>query len=207
MQLLNLQVKRIVKRDCKYGDRGDSVMLLQSHLLSLGFICDIDGIFGKETLRALNEYQTSKNIQPTNGINLEDIDIDYSYLLLDRKEYKDTYTMGSLYLDDEFICNTLEDKYRDLTKEAKIPGSTCIPSGVYDVVITWSPRFKDMYPRLLNVPFFSGILIHKGNTHRDTEGCILVGTKNGDKLIGSKVAYDKLYNRLLKCQAIKIIIQ
>lgn len=197
----------LVKKEIRYGDRGDSVMLLQSHLLSLGFICDIDGIFGLDTLRALNEYQTSKRLQPTNGINLEDIDIDYSYLLLDRKVYTDTYTMGSLYLDGEFICNTLEDTYRDLTKEAKIPGSTCIPYGIYDVVITWSPRFKDMYPRLLNVPFFSGILIHKGNTIADTSGCILVGTKNEDKLIGSKIAYDKLYSRLIKCQAIKIKIQ
>ena len=50
-------------------------MLLQSHLLSLGFICDIDGIFGKDTLKALNDYQLSKNIQPTNGIDLDDIDI------------------------------------------------------------------------------------------------------------------------------------
>ena len=196
-----------MKKVCNYGDRGDSVMLLQSHLLSLGFICDIDGIFGKDTLKALNNYQLSKNIQPTNGIDLDDIDISVSYLLLDRKKYKDNCTIGSLYLDGEFICNTLEDKYRDLTKEAKIPGSTCIPYGIYDVVLCWSPKFKNIYPRLLNVPYFNGILIHKGNSDKDSAGCILVGTKNGDKLIGSKVAYDKLYNRLVKCQSIKIKVQ
>lgn len=191
----------------KYGDRNDSVIVLQSHLLSLGYIVDMDGIFGKNTLKALNKYQSDKGLESTNEIDIDSIDVEYSTIRVERTDYMDNCTIGNLYLDDEFICNTLEDKYRDLTKEAKIPGSTCIPAGVYDVVITWSPRFKDMYPRLLNVPFFSGILIHKGNSDKDSSGCILVGTKSGDKLINSKIAYDKLYNRLLKCQAIKIIIQ
>lgn len=124
-------------------------------------------------------------------------------LVLERTDYLDNCTIGDLYLNGEFICNTLEDTYR----EKKIAGCTCIPYGEYDVIINWSPRFKSMYPRLLDVPGFEGILIHKGNTDKDTEGCILVGTKSGDKLINSKIAFDKLYDRLTKCQAIKITVK
>lgn len=95
---------------------------------------------------------------------------------LKRTDYKETYTVGRLYINGDYFCDTLEDRYRDLSKEKKIYSRTAIPYGVYKLVISYSPRFKRLLPLLLNVPFFKGIRIHAGNSSKDTSGCILVGT-------------------------------
>lgn len=94
---------------------------------------------------------------------------------------KDT-TIGQLFVVEDgqepvFFCFTLEDEVRKLgpNGEGKVFGATAIPAGTYDVVVTLSPKFKKQLPRLLNVPFFTGILMHSGNTDADTMGCILVG--------------------------------
>lgn len=115
-------------------------------------------------------------------------------LLLDRKYKKATYTIGRLYVNGEFLCNTLEDKDRGLSdedsldkiKKIKVPSETAIPTGTYKITLNVvSPSFsKKAYyknfcggrlPRLLNVKGFDGILIHKGSTDKDSAGCILVG--------------------------------
>lgn len=87
-------------------------------------------------------------------------------------------TLGDLYVDGEFLCHTLEDVVRELgpNGEGKVWGSTAIPAGTYPVTVNASQRFGRLMPRLLQVPHFDGILIHKGNTSQDTHGCILVGT-------------------------------
>lgn len=85
------------------------------------------------------------------------------------------YTIGSLYVDGTYLCDTLEDTVRDLRREPKRPGTTAIPPGRYRVIVSRSPKFGRDLPRLLSVPHFSGILIHRGNTAADTAGCILVG--------------------------------
>lgn len=114
-------------------------------------------------------------------------------LRVERLWKKDTYTIGRLYVDDKYFCNTLEDTVRDLSKEKKIPGKTAIPYGEYKVVFNWSPKFGRNLPRLLNVPAFEGILIHPGNTANDSAGCILVG-KNTEvgRLTESRYTSDKL---------------
>lgn len=114
-------------------------------------------------------------------------------LRVERLWKKDTYTIGRLYVDDKYFCNTLEDTVRDLSKEKKIPGKTAIPYGEYKVVYNWSPKFGRNLPRLLNVPAFEGILIHPGNTADDSAGCILVGrnTEVG-RLTESRYTSDKL---------------
>lgn len=114
-------------------------------------------------------------------------------LRVERLWKKDTYTIGKLYVDDKYFCNTLEDTVRDLNKEKKIPGKTAIPYGEYKVVFNWSPKFGRNLPRLLNVPAFEGILIHPGNTANDSSGCILVG-KNTEvgRLTESRYTSDKL---------------
>lgn len=114
-------------------------------------------------------------------------------LRVERLWKKDTYTIGKLYVDDKYFCNTLEDTVRDLSKEKKIPGKTAIPYGEYKVVFNWSPKFGRNLPRLLNVPAFEGILIHPGNTADDSAGCILVGrnTEVG-RLTESRYTSDKL---------------
>ena len=83
---------------------------------------------------------------------------------------------GLLFIDGLFFCGTLEDPWRDLSRQQKVPGETCIPAGTYRVVIDLSARFNKLMPHVLNVPHFEGIRFHSGNTRRDTEGCILLGT-------------------------------
>lgn len=96
-------------------------------------------------------------------------------LKLLRKYLKPSYTIGHLYIDGKYFCDTLEDTVRDLVTEKKVKGRTAIPAGRYRVVLNWSPRFGKPLPLLLDVPHFEGIRIHAGNTAKDTEGCILVG--------------------------------
>ena len=103
-------------------------------------------------------------------------------LRLRRIALKDEYTIGKLYIDGEYFCDVLEPPTRDLNKngvfdngETKVKNDTAIPFGTYNVIVNRSPRFKRDLPRLLSVPDFDGVLIHRGNTKNDTSGCILVG--------------------------------
>jgi hypothetical protein len=116
-------------------------------------------------------------------------------LKLVRDSSTDDTTIGNLYIENEWFCFTLEDKVR----EKKIYGETAIPAGIYKLVITWSPRFKRQLPLLVDVPGFDGIRIHPGNTHKNTEGCILVGEEvQGEYLLRSRAAFDRLYTILIK---------
>ena len=116
-------------------------------------------------------------------------------LLVDRIFLGDSYTIGKLYINGEYFCDTLEDTVRDLKSDGsgKVYGETAIPAGEYDIVLTKSPRFKRILPRLLDVPFFEGILMHAGNLAKDSHGCILVG-KNSKK---GMVLESKKYEALL----------
>lgn len=90
---------------------------------------------------------------------------------LKRRYLGEVYTIGSLSIDGQYFCDTLEDAVRPI----KIYGKTAIPFGTYKIILNESPRFGRVLPRLLNVPKFDGVLIHRGNTAEDTAGCILVG--------------------------------
>ena len=113
---------------------------------------------------------------------------------------RENYTVGRLYVNNEFFSNTLEDKIIDKNEngifdngEKKVYGESAIPYGKYKVVYNYSPKFGRNLPRLLDVPHFEGILIHPGNTAKDSFGCILVG-KNTSKgmLSESRYTSDKL---------------
>lgn len=122
-------------------------------------------------------------------------------LTLKRIFKAETFTIGELYVNDEYLCDTLEDKVRP--DGEKVYGKTAIPAGTYEVKLTYSPRFKQILPELLNVPNFTGIRIHKGNSSKDTEGCVLVGTWDGvtaDWIGNSKVAFDNLMILLRKAE-------
>ena len=102
-------------------------------------------------------------------------------------------TIGELLVNDKHLCDTLEDRVRP--EGEKFYGKTAIPEGTYEVKLTHSPRFKKILPEILNVPNFSGIRIHTGNSSKDTEGCILVGTWDGEKedwVGNSRIAFDEL---------------
>ena len=106
-------------------------------------------------------------------------------------------TIGELYVDGEHIADTLEDRVRP--EGEKVYGKTAISEGTYEVKLTYSPRFKKILPEILNVPNFSGIRIHTGNSSKDTEGCILVGTWDGEKedwVGNSRIAFDELMTLL-----------
>lgn len=90
-----------------------------------------------------------------------------------KRTFKGTeYTIGKLYIDGHYLCDTLEDTVRN---GVKIAGKTAIPAGTYKVKKTMSPRFKKILPEILNVPGFTGVRIHAGNTAADTDGCLLLG--------------------------------
>ena len=119
-------------------------------------------------------------------------------LLVRRTALKDTYTIGKLYVDGEYFCDTLEDRVRDLSKEAKVAGQTAIPEGTYIVSVTMSPRFGRLLPLLHDVPQFTGVRIHSGNTARDTEGCILVGyNREKGKVLDSRKTETRLVNLMI----------
>lgn len=110
-----------------------------------------------------------------------------------RKEFTKYSTIGELFIDDEFFCYTLED----VVREVKVPCETAIPYGHYEIITNYSIRFKRVMPLILNVPGFSGVRIHSGNTNKDTEGCPLVGfTKDIDFVGQSKKAFAAFMKRL-----------
>ncbi len=111
-------------------------------------------------------------------------------LRIKRNTLNASYTIGSLFVDSEYFCDTLEDPVRNFLKEKKIYGKTAIPYGLYDVVITMSKRFKRRLPILLDVPFFTGIRIHRGNTAKDTEGCIIVGENTVKGMVLNSTKYE-----------------
>ena len=137
-------------------------------------------------------------------------------ILVDRKWKKDTYTIGRLYVNGQFFCNTLEDKDRGLKqtdslasiKSRKVYGETAIPTGTYEIDMeTVSPKYsavkwykdlcKGKMPTIDNVPGFSRVLIHPGNTALDTQACLLVGynTIKG-QLTKSKDTFAQLYKQM-----------
>ena len=122
-------------------------------------------------------------------------------LTLKRIALRPTYTIGKLYIDDVYFCDTIEDTVRDLNKngkfdngEKKVHSKTAIPYGIYEIKWTYSPRFKKYTPQLMNVPSFEGIRIHAGNTSADTEGCLILGkNKQVGKVLNSRATINKFY--------------
>lgn len=122
---------------------------------------------------------------------------------------KDDYTIGRMSLNGEYFCDTLEDTDRGLNSTMSLDeilakkrkGITAIPTGKYDVILTFSPRFKRVLPLLLSVKGYEGVRIHAGNTAEDTEGCLLVGeNKEKGKVLNSRATLEKLMSVLLECE-------
>ena len=122
---------------------------------------------------------------------------------------KDGYTIGRLFINNEYFCDTLEDTDRGLKDTMqvneilakKVKAQTAIPTGKYDVILTFSPRFKRVLPLLLNVPGYQYIRVHNGNRPDSTEGCLLVGeNKIKGQVINSRATLEKLMSVLLECE-------
>lgn len=137
-------------------------------------------------------------------------------LTLRRIAKKSTYTIGKLYIDGVYFCDTIEDTDRGLyqgqsletIKKIKVYAKTAIPRGTYKVTLNVvSPKFsqkkiyqdicKGKVPRLLDVPGYEGVLIHIGNSAEGSAGCILVGeNKIVGRVINSTETFRKLYNKI-----------
>ena len=117
----------------------------------------------------------------------------------------DDVTIGKLYDGSRLICYTVERPWLD-----NVANESCIPEGEYIVKMTNSPRFGPTY-EVKNVPGRTHILFHKGNTVKDSLGCILPVSNIGVvfNTIGgasSKFAYDRLMN-LLHAESFTLKIQ
>ena len=99
-------------------------------------------------------------------------------------------------IDGKYVCDTLEDKVRE--PGVKVAGKTAIPAGRYRVIVNVSPKFGRELPRLLDVPGFEGILIHRGNTPEDTAGCILVGENRAEGKVLNSTPYELRLVELIK---------
>lgn len=137
-------------------------------------------------------------------------------LVVDRKWKKQSYTISNLTIDGKWFCNVLEDADRGLDnsmsiakiRELKKPSITAIPKGTYEITLdVISPKYctnsfykqvcNGKVPRLLNVKGFEGILIHAGNTDKDSAGCLLVGINlERGKVLKSQETFRKLYKML-----------
>ena len=135
-------------------------------------------------------------------------------LTLKRIALRSEYTIGKLYVDGKYVCDTIEDTVRDLDKdgkfangEVKIPGKTAIPYGRYEITMkvkspkysnfskySWAKKYDGYLPRLLNVPHFDGVLIHVGNSALDSEACVLVGE---NKVVGKVINSVNTFRRLM----------
>lgn len=127
-----------------------------------------------------------------------------------------TYSISKLYIDDVYFCDVLEDTQRGLKqtddlqviKSKKVYGNTAIPRGTYKITMdvvsnkfksrSWAKPYGGKLPRLLDVPGYEGVLIHPGNTSKDTLGCILVGKNNiVGQVTNSVNTFHTLMNKLL----------
>lgn len=102
---------------------------------------------------------------------------------LRRIAFKDKYTIGRLYINGVYFCDTIEDKDRGLYDwqsveyilEKKIKHETAIPYGMYKLLWSYSSKYKRLMPEITGVKGFSGIRVHSGNTAEHSSGCVLLG--------------------------------
>jgi len=122
-------------------------------------------------------------------------------LLVKRDRFNPKQTLGRLFINGKFECYTLEDTVREVkgapVESWKIPHETAIPRGRYAVQITWSERFQKKMLQVMDVPGFSGVRLHAGNTEENTDGCILLGDIRFATYIGaSRIAVGRVYGKV-----------
>lgn len=128
------------------------------------------------------------------------------HLTLIRKWKKSDYTIGQLYAGGRLICNTVEDADRGLNmymketeiKNKKVYAETAIPAGTYKLAVSVSPKFKRKLIEVLNVPGYSGIRIHKGNTAKDSAGCIIPGENKIQGGVINSTKYEELLTSMVE---------
>lgn len=127
-------------------------------------------------------------------------------LLLIRKYRKPEYTIGQLYANGKFVCNTIEDTDRRLYQgqpiadlaSKKVSGKTAIPTGTYRLQVSESPTFGRELIEVMDVPGFMGIRIHRGNTADDSAGCILPGMNTAVGKVTDSTKYELDLTKMVK---------
>ena len=135
------------------------------------------------------------------------------------------YTISKLYIDGKYYCDTIEDTVRDLPLECpytsrgqscrcneKIYSETAIPAGTYKVIVTMSNKFGRELPLLVDVPHFLGIRIHRGNTSKDSSGCIIVGENKVKGTVINSTKYEiditkKIKEAIANGENVEIIVK
>lgn len=129
-------------------------------------------------------------------------------ITVDRVKSDNDATLSIISVDKVFECFGLEDEYR----EAKVPKETRIPDGLYNIEVRTVGGFDNRYRKkfgfhrgmlhVVGVPGFDYILVHIGNTEKNTDGCLLVGaganTVNELTIQSSKIAYSNLYKKVIE---------
>lgn len=128
------------------------------------------------------------------------------HLTLVRKYRKEAYTIGQLFNNGEFLCNTIEDRDRGLNNnmsaaailKIKKPNETAIPTGTYRLNVSESPKFKRELIEVVGVPGFSGIRVHKGNSAYDSAGCIIPGINTEAGKVTDSTKYEEMLTKMVK---------
>lgn len=132
-------------------------------------------------------------------------------LTLQRVAKEPAYTIGKLFIEGHRFCDSVEDRVRELHDlnedgdfddkgEGKVYGETAIPEGTYRLTLSMSNRFKRVLPELHDVPGFSGVRIHSGNTAEDSHGCIIVGVNDKKGWVSRSRNYETaLVAKLQQC--------
>lgn len=126
-----------------------------------------------------------------------------------RIAFKDTYTIGKCTVDGEYISDSIEDKVRVLNSiEDKVYGETAIPAGTYKADIYFSKKFGYKVVRLFDVPYFEGVYLHRGNTAKDSLGCIILGFNDKKGWVSKPtIAMNKLIEALEGADKIIVIVE
>lgn len=118
-----------------------------------------------------------------------------------REPSVDGSTLSVWFTDGHFECFGLEDQIRERAGQPvatwKVNGETAIPSGRYRVIVTESVRFRRRLPLLVDVPGFTGVRIHPGNSAGDSSGCLLPGYDKFETSVGrSRLAFEQLFDAM-----------
>lgn len=133
------------------------------------------------------------------------------HFTLIRKYRKEAYTIGQLFENGAFLCNTIEDRDRGLNNnmsasailKIKVPGETAIPTGTYRLDVNESPKFKRDLIEIVGVPGYSGVRIHKGNTAQDSAGCVIPGINTEKGKVTDSTKYEEMLTRKVKAAIAK----
>ncbi len=124
-------------------------------------------------------------------------------LQIQRKKFEPKFTIGRWSVDGEDLgCDSLEDTVR---YGSKVYGETAIPAGRYQIIMSYSPRFKRDMPEIIRVPNYVGIRIHSFNESKDTDGCVAGGIHNPNYNGGDWIGNSRFWTAVIEAKIVDAI--